>query len=116
MDKMNMKITFIFILLLLCSCTKKELFGYVYDYDTEKPIKNVHIDINGDATKTDSTGYFCMKIKPNSACTIVLKKESYATKKLYRKPDSLGEFSSKSLKANKIYLYNKKSDFSNKIE
>ncbi|WP_264536982.1 hypothetical protein [Flavobacterium sp. N1736] len=111
---MNTKIKFIFIVLLFCSCTKKEFFGYVYDYDTEEPIENVHIDINGKTTKTDSVGYFCMKIKSNSPCKIVLKKESYAVKKIYRKPDSLGEFSNKSLKGNKIYLYTKESDFSNK--
>ncbi len=108
-----MKTNILFIILLFSSCTKSHNFnGHVYDYDTEKPIQNVDVDINGNKTKTDSTGYFCLGINSNSAYKIILKKEDYVTKKIYRKPDSLGKFSQKSLKYNRLYLFAKESDFS----
>ncbi|RKR08405.1 hypothetical protein C8C83_5644 [Flavobacterium sp. 90] len=105
-----MKVNLLFIVLLFFSCTNSHNFnGHVYDYDTEKPIQDV--DINGNKTKTDSTGYFCLGINSNLACKIILKKEDYVTKKIYRKPDSLGKFSQKSLKYNRLYLFTKESDF-----
>ncbi|WP_291152944.1 carboxypeptidase-like regulatory domain-containing protein [Flavobacterium sp. UBA7680] len=111
-----MKNKLFFLILLLCSCAgKDELNGYIYDYDTERPIKNVHINIKGDTTQTDSTGYFSIKVKSNSPYTIFLEREGYASKKIYRKPDSLGKFKKQSLKNNSIYLINKESEFSNKI-
>lgn len=107
-----MKINLLFIVLLFSSCTNTNNFnGHVYDYDTEKPIHNVDININGNKTQTDSTGYFCLRINTNSAYKIILKKEDYVTKKIYRKPDSLGKFSQKSLKYNRLYLFTKESDF-----
>lgn len=109
-----MKSQFIFIVLLFCSCTNNKFYGHIYDYDTERPIKNVNIIINGNSTQTDSSGYFSMKVKSNSPCTIFLQRAGYASKKIYRKPDSLGEFSKKSLNKNSIYLINKESEFSNK--
>ncbi|WP_316634159.1 hypothetical protein [uncultured Flavobacterium sp.] len=108
-----MKNKLIFLILLLCSCTNKdELNGYVYDYDTELPLKNVYIVINDNKTQTDSTGFFCMNINLTSGCKIVLKKEGYTAKEIYRNPDSLGKFSKRSLKYNRFYMYNKESDFS----
>lgn len=111
---MKMKIKFIFIVLLLCSCSKKEFFGHIYDYETEKPIENVYVSINDNTTKTDSTGYFCMKIKSNVPSVISLKKEGYFTKKITRRPDSLGRFSKEKINWNRIYLFHKESDFSTK--
>lgn len=110
-----MKSQFIFIILLLCSCTNNRFYARVYDYDTDRPIKNVNININGDTTQTDSTGYFSMKVKSNFPCTIFLQRKGYASKKIFRKPDSLGQFSKKNLENNSIYLFNKESEFSNKI-
>lgn len=108
-----MKNKLFFLILLFCSCTSKdELNGYVYDYDTEQPIKNVYVNIKDDTTQTDSTGYFSMKVKSNLPCTIFLQREGYASKRICRKPDSLGKFSKKSLKYNRFYMYNKESDFS----
>lgn len=109
-----MKIKLLLIVLLVCSCTNNKLSGYVYDYYTEQPIKDVYINNNGNEVQTDSMGYFSLKVKSNTTCVLILQKEDYATKKIYRKPDSLGEFSQKSLKKNTIYLFNKESDFSNK--
>jgi hypothetical protein len=106
-----MKSKLIFIILLLCSCTTNKFYGHVYDYDTEEPIQNVQIDIDGNKTKTDNSGYFCMKVKSNSTCVIFLQKGGYASKKIYRKSDSLGEFSKRNLKHNIIYLLNEESDF-----
>ena len=106
-----MKIKFILMILLSYSCSNNNFHGHVYDYDTEKPLKNVYVKINDKITQTDSTGYFSVKIKTHSAITILLKRKGYASKKLFRKPDSCGEFSKKNLHANKIYLCNKESDF-----
>ncbi len=106
---------FIFLVLFLCSCTESKFYGHVYDYDTEKPIKNVSVYVNGRSTKTDSTGYFSINIKSNLPNVIQLKKEGYFSKKVYRKADSLGRFDTKNINWNVIYLYNKESDFSPKI-
>ena len=108
-----MKNILIFLLLLICSCTgKEELNGHVYDYDTERPLKNVSVIVNHSKTKTDSTGFFCIYIKSNSVYKIILKRKGYSTKEIFRKPDSLEKLSKKSLKYNKFYMYNKESDFS----
>ncbi|MEP6802951.1 MAG: hypothetical protein ABI892_00405 [Flavobacterium sp.] len=109
-----MKRILIFIVLLFCSCTNNKFYGHVYDYDTEQPIQNVFIDINGTKIQTDSSGYFCVKVNSNSRLKIILKKEGYSTKNLYRKPDSSGEFSKRNLSDNKIYMLNKEGDFSKK--
>ena len=109
---MKSKISVIVLLLLLCSCTNNTFSGYVYDYDTEKPIKNVQIDSNGNKTETDSTGYFSIKVRPNKICKIAIRKEGYVSKKVERKPDSLGLFSKSNLSNVKIYLFDKNSDFS----
>lgn len=97
-------------ILLLCSCTTNTFSGYVYDYDTEQPVKNVQIHSNGNKTETDSLGYFSIKVKPNKICKIVVRKEGYATKIVNRKPDSLGVFSKKNLRNVRIYLFDKDSD------
>lgn len=103
-------------ILVLCSCSNNNFQGHVYDYDTEKPLRNVSVKINDQITQTDSVGYFAMKIKSNSTIEIFLKRKGYASKKLFRKPDSCGEFSKKNLNENRIYLYNQESDFFNKDE
>ncbi|MBS7253106.1 peptidase associated/transthyretin-like domain-containing protein [Flavobacterium branchiicola] len=102
-----------FLLLLFCSCINKDKFnGYVYDYDTEKPIKNVIINSNGGNTQTDSAGFFCINIMSNKNCKIIFKKEDYLPKSIERRPDSLGQFSKRNLNYNRIYLYAEGSDFS----
>jgi hypothetical protein len=107
-----MKNSYIFLILLFCSCTNNKKFdGYVYDYATEKPIQNVFVDVNGNTRRTDSTGYFCVKLKPNLPSIIYFKKEGYFSKKIYRKPDSLGRYSKGKIHWNRIYLYNKESEF-----
>ena len=111
-----MKIKFIIFALLFCSCTKNRFSGHVYDYDTEEPIKNVEVNINKNMTLTDTTGYFSLKINSNSSCTIFLNKKGYVSKKLHRKPDSKDESNKRNLKVHNIYLYNKESDFFNKIK
>ena len=105
-----MKIKYILILLLFCSCTKNTFSGHVYDYDTEQPIKNVQININGNKTQTDSTGYFSVGVNSNSGCTILLNKKGYTTKKVYRKPDFNEELSKRNLKNKIIYLYNEENN------
>lgn len=111
--KIKMKIEIFFLIFLFSSCSEISFSGYVYDYDKEKPIKDVQVKINGVSTQTDSIGYFTAKIKSNTDCVIELRKEDYASKKLYRKPDSIGMFSKRNLKKHKIYLFKKESDFSN---
>ncbi|KAF2331731.1 hypothetical protein [Flavobacterium ginsenosidimutans] len=107
-----MKSKFLFITLLLSSCTSNQFSGYVYDYDTNKPIQNVKVNVNGINSLTDNLGHFAFEIESNSACTLFLTKEGYASKKVIRKPDSLGTFSKRNLKNYKIYLYKNESDFS----
>ena len=102
-----MKISFIFILgFLFFGCTNNNLCGHVYDYDSERPIKNVSIEVIGNKTYTDSVGYFCVKVNSNSVCKIVFKKEGYAIKKM-----SCNAGSPKNLNCNKVYLFKKESDF-----
>lgn len=107
-----MKSEFLFIALLLSSCTSNQFSGYIYDYDTNKPIKDVKVNVNGVNSLTDNLGYFELEIESNSVCRLFLIKEGYASKKVIRKPDSLGTFSKRSLKNNRIYLYKNESDFS----
>ncbi|WP_276380638.1 hypothetical protein [Flavobacterium sp. H4147] len=102
---------FLILIVLLSSCTNNKFYSYVYDYDTDKPIKDVYVKVNGIVTKTDDLGYFSADVKSNEDCLIVLHKEEYEIKKVYRKPDSLGMFSERSLKKSKIYLFKKESDF-----
>ncbi|WP_343697492.1 hypothetical protein [Flavobacterium sp.] len=109
-----MKKKIIFLLFLLSSCTNNRFYGSIYDYDTDKPIKNVTVNINNIKTQTDSLGSFVVEIKSNRDCIILLQKDGYADKKVYRKPDSLGKFSKKYFKNNKIYLFKKDSEFLNK--
>lgn len=109
-----MRIKVIILLLLLCSCTNDKFYGHIYDYSTEKPIQNVFVQVDGKTTKTDSTGYFCIKIKSNLSSNIVLRREGYFTKKIVRRPDSLGRFSKEKINWNRIYLYDKNTDFVDK--
>ena len=109
-----MKIKFILLILLFCSCKNYTFEGNVHDYDTDKPLKNVEIIINNTITKTDSLGYFSLKINSNSA-NILLKKEGYATKKVYRKSNTKKETHNENLKNAAIYLYKRESDFYNKM-
>lgn len=108
-----MKNQLIFIVLLLCSCSSNiELDGYVYDYDSERPLKNVSIVINDNTIQTNSVGFFRIDINSHAPFKLLFTKEGYAAKEINRKPDSLGRFSKKSLKCNKFYMYKKASDFS----
>lgn len=106
-----MKIKLILFILLLCSCTHHKFSGYVYDFDTEKPVKDVQININGNETQTDSSGYFNVQVNSKTNCNIYLKKAGYANKKVYRKPDDLKNESVEKSKNNTIYLFKKESDF-----
>lgn len=106
-----MRLKIIFLVLLFTSCnTSNYLDGNVYDYDTEKHLKDVIVNINGTTTYTDGKGYFRMKVKVNSNCIMLIIKEGYAVKKICREPDSLNEFSKKKLKNNKIYLIDSNTD------
>ncbi|WP_281234438.1 hypothetical protein [Flavobacterium gelatinilyticum] len=107
-----MKLKFISLLIVLCSCTHNNFSGQIHDFDTNKPIKNVLVSINNNVTRTDSTGYFNLSVNSNSDCTIYLKKEGYANKIVLRKPD----FSKENQAKNKIYMFRKDSDFSNKMK
>jgi hypothetical protein len=105
-----MKIRLIFITIFLASCTHNNFSGQVYDYETNLPIGNVRVSINNEVTKTDSSGRFAIKVNSNAKCMIYLEKEGYAKKEVLRKPD----FSNGNQTKNKIYMFGKESDFSNK--
>lgn len=108
----NIKITTIFIALLLSSCTQSTFSGYVYDFDTGKPLKNVTVYINGNLTKTDSIGHFEIEVNSNSNCIINLKRQGYANKNIVRKPDYLEKTKSGKLKNSTVYMFKSESDFS----
>jgi hypothetical protein len=86
----------------------------VYDFDSNAPIKNVLVKINENTTQTDSSGYFNIEVNSNSNCTINLKKEGYANKKVFRKPGPLKDSDDKKIKDTIIYMFNNESEFSNK--
>jgi hypothetical protein len=109
-----MKLNLILIVLLFCSCTHNKFSGIVRDFDTDKPIKNVLVNINGNATQTDSLGYFNSSVNCNSSCILYLKKEGYADKEVNRNPDSSEKDSDKRAKKNIIYMFRNDSDFLNK--
>lgn len=109
-----MKIKLIFIILLFCNCSQNKVSGYVYDFDSNAPIENVVVKINESATQTDSSGYFNIAVNSNSNCTLNLKKEGYANKKVFRKPDPPKNSDCKKLKDTIIYMFNNESEFSSK--
>jgi hypothetical protein len=109
-----MKIKLIFIILLCCSCSQNNFSGYVYDFDNNAPIKNVLVKINESTTQTDTSGYFNIEVNFASNCTINLKKEGYANKKVFRKPDSSEKRVTKEIEIKTIYMFKNESEFSNK--
>ncbi|MBF4491703.1 hypothetical protein IR010_04055 [Flavobacterium sp. MR2016-29] len=110
-----MKLNLILIIIIFCSCTNNKFSGSVRDFDTDKPIKNVLVNINGNTTQTDSLGYFNSNVNCNSSCILYLKKEGYADKEVNRKPDSSEKNDDKGAKKDIIYMFKKDSDFLNKI-
>jgi hypothetical protein len=106
----KLKIKFILLILLFCSCKNYTFEGNVHDYDTDKPLKNVEIIINNTITRTDSLGFFSLKINSNAA-EIILKKNGYATKKVHRESNTKEEKHNENLKNSVIYLYKRESDF-----
>ncbi|WP_426485772.1 carboxypeptidase-like regulatory domain-containing protein [Flavobacterium sp. 2] len=109
--KFNITIISIFISLLLSACTQSTFSGYVNDFDSNKPIKNVNININGNKTQTDCTGYFSLNVKSKSNCIISLKREGYESKKVYRKPDISKRDTMQKRKNTIIYMFRKDSEF-----
>lgn len=107
-----MKIKLLLIALVVCSCTRTKFSGFVHDFDTGKPIKNVAVNINGNLTNTDSTGHFEIEVNSNSNCIIGLKREGYVNKKVLRKPDYLDKTTRGELKNSTIYMFKNESDFS----
>ncbi|WP_281632010.1 hypothetical protein [Flavobacterium luteolum] len=107
-----MKSKLILAILLLSSCTNNKFSGYVYDYDTGKPIQNVMVNIIGNVTRTDSIGYFELEVNSNSNCAINLKRQGYAVKIMLRKPDFAEGNKNKKPKKNTIFMFKSDSDFS----
>jgi len=100
--------------LILSSCTQNTFSGYVYDFDNNKPIKNVQISVNKTSVQTDTTGHFSISANSNSNCFIELKREGYANKKISRKPDQLENNGKKNVKNTTIYMFKNESDFTTK--
>ena len=105
-----MKIKFIIIAFLLYSCTQNKFSGYVYDFDTGKPIQNVVVNINGNSTNTNSNGYFEIEVNSNSNCAINLKRQGYVTKTVFRKPDFREKSKNSKPKKSSIYMFKSDSD------
>ena len=78
------KIFIILIYIIMLSCniynSKKEFYtGYVYDFDTEKPLQNVKVielESNHETT-TNEKGYFSMKKLENVSSSLIFEKEGY---------------------------------------
>ena len=103
-----------FFLILFSSCTQNKLSGYIHDFDSDKPIKNVLVNIDNNITKTDSIGFFEIKVNSNSSCIINLKREGYANKKVFRKFNSSGRYNIKAVQNKTIYMFKNESDFAKK--
>ncbi|WP_029269202.1 carboxypeptidase regulatory-like domain-containing protein [Flavobacterium sp. KJJ] len=110
-----MKLSLILIkFLILSSCTQNTFSGYVYDFDTNKPIKKVQISVNKTSVQTDTTGHFKVSVNSSSNCLLELSRKGYATKKIYRKPDRLENNGKKNVKNTTIYMFKNESDFTTK--
>lgn len=109
-----MKLKIILMLLLLCSCAQNKISGYVKDFDSNKPIKDVWVSIHKNTTQTDSLGFFSITVTSNSSGILNLKKEGYESKKVSRKPDSLEKSSDNKTNKSIIYLFKNESEYSNK--
>ncbi|OXB04759.1 hypothetical protein B0A81_16480 [Flavobacterium plurextorum] len=107
---LKLQIKLIIIVFLLCSCTHNKFSGYVYDFDTGKPIQNVVVNINGNSTSTDSIGYFEIEANINSDCVISLKRQGYVIRTMFRKPDFLGKSKNSKIKKSTIYMFKSDSD------
>ena len=90
--------------------------GYIKDFDSNKPIKNVSVSINKNITLTDSTGYFSIDVTSNTTYTLDLEKDGYARKKIIRKPDLAEKNADKKVNTSNIYMFKNESDFTNKID
>lgn len=80
---MNKIFCFLLIYIITLSCNiynKKEFYtGYVYDFDTEKPLQNVKVielESNHETT-TNEKGYFSMKKLENVSSSLIFEKEGY---------------------------------------
>lgn len=109
-----MKLKIILTTILFYSCTQNKYSGYIHDFDSNKPIKNVLVNINGNKTQTDSIGYFSLEINSKSNCIIHLKREGYADKNILRKTNMTKKIEDEKPKNKIIYMFKKESDFSNK--
>lgn len=110
-----MKLKLLFIVLTFSACTQKKFSGYVKDFDSNKPIENVYVNISENTTQTDSLGYFNLNVNCNSSCILKLNKTGYAFKKIIRKPDVSEKKENDKADKNVIYMFKKESDFSNHI-
>jgi len=108
-----MKLKIIMITQLLSSCTQNKFSGYVKDFDSNRPIKDVSVSINKITTKTDSIGYFSVEATSNTTYVLQLEREGYATKKVIRKPDSGEKDTDQKTKKDTIYMFKNESDFIN---
>ena len=75
------KIFIILVCIMTLSCNNKKEFyiGYVYDFDTEKPLQNVKVielESNHETT-TNEKGYFSMKKLENVSSSLIFEKEGY---------------------------------------
>lgn len=109
-----MKLKIIIITLLLSSCTQNKFSGYVKDFDSNKPIKNVWVSTNKSTAKTDSIGYFSVEATSNTVFVLQLEREGYASKKVIRKPDSGEKDTDQKIKKGTIYMFKNESDFIHK--
>lgn len=113
-----MKYFYIVIVLgLLAGCGKKAYYGFIYDYETKKPLPDVEVNdyLNGVKTRSDNKGYFHLKHKGNISGELIFKKQGYDIDTLKTTRISNGEFFKEEFKGDTVYMFNVNSNFKDSI-
>ena len=102
------KIFIILIYIIVLSCNSKKEFytGYVYDFDTEKPLQNVKvIDLmSHNYILTDNNGFFYIKKSENISSKLIFEKEGYKKDTIHSIQIQNGEQQQEVFKGKIIYI------------
>jgi hypothetical protein len=101
----------------LAGCSNKAYYGFVYDYESRKPLDKVEVYdyINGVKTHTDSKGYFNLKHDNKLSGELIFKKTGYDIDTLKTIRTSSGEFYKEEFKGDTVYMFNVNSNFRDSI-
>jgi hypothetical protein len=104
-------------LFLVTGCREKAYYGYVYDYETKKPVSSVTVNdyLNGTKAITNAKGYFYLEHKGQLSGRLILKKTGYAIDTLETISRQSGEHFIERFKGDTIYMFNVNSNFRDSI-